>query len=165
MRVVFLDLDGVLNDEAARAASKTSALNGAPPRPPLQRSRVERLQRVLDATQARVVLVTGWRTLLPAETINAELRNAGLQWPIAGAVGVVGNDGRMAATRAFLDANPAIRAWVVLDDDRYQWTLPTASGREHPEWLEGRIVHPIDGLTSEDARGAVAIIAAQMRPR
>ena len=162
--VVFLDIDGVCNDDAhyfaAVAGCRTHAeaivavlARGLAP------VRVARIERVCAAVGASVVIVSGWRRHATVEQIGASLRASGLTAPVIDAVGGVKMSGdlRAAATREWLAAHPEVSAWVVIDDARDLW-----APRDVPAWLAGRLVCPVDGITDADADAALAALRAAL---
>ncbi len=67
MKALFLDTDGVLNTRDFNAAALCA---------PIHPEKVARLNRVLRATDARVVLSSSWRYLVH----NGEMTRSGLEW-------------------------------------------------------------------------------------
>jgi hypothetical protein len=57
VKLLFLDIDGVLNSEACYARHGYQNI----PRPPLDREAVKRLDRIICETGAFIVLSTSWR--------------------------------------------------------------------------------------------------------
>jgi len=159
---VFLDLDGVCNDDAHYSAAvagcrtHAEAIVAALARG-LDPVRVARVERVCAAVDASVVIISGWRRYATTEQIGASLAAAGLTAPVVDAVGGLRFSGetRAQATQEWLRAHPEVTAWVVLDDDERQhwrWSHGEAA------WCAGRLVHPVDGITDADADAAVAIL-------
>ena len=148
--VVFLDLDGVLNDAALRAAHRV------PTQPPIDPKRVAILDSILDATGAGIVFVTGWRLLLPTASLERALRVAGLRGRVIDSVGdaPLVSDTRAVATVAWLDAHREVDNYVILDDVPAPWIGRTA--------FRAALVAPQDGLDRKDASQAIALIK---RPR
>jgi len=91
---------------------------------------------------------------------------------VLGAVGGVKMtaDLRMGAVRVWLDEHPEETRWCVLDDNAEAWLGSKTTTRYEarrtvvshervtPEWLVGRVVHPVDGITDEDVAKVVAIL-------
>lgn len=108
-RILFLDIDGVLNDHIIDSVAKSATI--------LPRC-VKALNRVIDATDCRVVLVSAWRymVLMDAMTVRGMeylLRTHGL-WV---------NDRLVGVTR--VDCDPQIPG--VVGDER---------ARQVQEWLQ-----------------------------
>jgi hypothetical protein len=166
--VVFLDIDGVLNDAAWLAALEAAETRDAnAPRvlswsrelavKMLDPSRVARLQRLCDATGASVVIVSGWRRWAKPEEIAAVLATAGLRAPVLGAVGglKMGGDLRASAAVEWLDGHPEVKRWVVLDDTTRYWDDMRVRGGL---WRDYHIA-PVNGLTDDDVERAIAVLA------
>lgn len=179
--VLFLDIDGVLNDDAwvtaacaGQGAITRWSLDLA--RRCLDPARCERLQRVCDKTGASLVIVSGWRRWATVEEIADALRGAGLTAPVLGAVGGVKMSGdlRASATREWLRDRPEVTRWCVVDDLVDAWregrhttrregrTVVELHERVVPAWLAGRCVHPRDGLTDDDAARVAAILRGEV---
>jgi len=163
MKALFLDIDGVCNDRAfVRAALEGSTItrwSADLARKTLDPVRVARVQRICDATDARIVIVSGWRRWAPVEDIAACLASAGLRAEILGAVGgaMFSADLRAHATLEWLAAHPDVARWCVVDDDRASWD-PRITGCER-EVFAWRCVHPVDGITDDDATNAIRALS------
>jgi hypothetical protein len=160
--VVFLDIDGVLNNEAWYAAVErdTGIVSWSPAigRKLLDPERVARLQRLCDATGAAVVIVSGWRRWAEADAIAAVLADAGLRAPVLGAVGGLRMSGDLRAMAAveWLDRHPEVTRWVVLDDTARMWDGMRVRGRR---W-RSHLIAPQDGLTDDDVERAIKTMEA-----
>jgi len=106
MKVVFLDIDGVLND----AVNIHSLMDDKP-----TKEHLDCLKAILDATGAKVVLSSTWRLFPDARNIvKNSLRN-------------IGSDifdktkelpkGRGAEIKEWLSRHPEVCQFVILDDD------------------------------------------------
>jgi hypothetical protein len=153
MKIVFLDIDGVLNDSRFNAAAESSSL---------LRPAVERLNQILRASGAKLVLSSSWRYLILERAMTVEgfeylLRTHGLDKGCL--IGHTGPDaadegdhvsGRAAQIRAWLAAsNHNVTAWVALDDG----VLDLGDDRWRQVKTDGTV-----GLTDDDARAAIAIL-------
>jgi HAD domain in Swiss Army Knife RNA repair proteins len=169
MNLVFLDLDGVVNDdEHVNAALVGHAHITRFSLELAQRCtdpvRVARVQRVCDETDARVVIVSAWRRWATVEEITQVLRGVGLTAPVLGAVGGVkmSADLRADAALEWLDEHPEVTGWVVIDDTVSHYGHPSKRGpRYHNPRFVGRVVHPRDGITDADADEAVRILRGE----
>ena len=140
VRVIFLDIDGVLNQCDWKEGD---------PRPATCPSCVRQLNRVLKETGASVVLVSNWRHLVNRGDITPK----GFEF-LLHTHGVVGahirhvmGEGRKRSSRGggitrWLRQHPEVESFVIMDD------LP--EGQE-PEWVEERLVR-VNG-TGIDGRG------------
>ena len=54
LKLIFLDVDGVLNHDKSR--SKCGSVKG------IDRDKVERLAKIVEETDAKIILVSSWRT-------------------------------------------------------------------------------------------------------
>ena len=54
MKVIFLDIDGVLNEDTTPTRTQSCALF-------IDQEKLLRLKRIIDATQAKIVLSSTWR--------------------------------------------------------------------------------------------------------
>ena len=134
----MLDIDGVLNKLA--------------PRPNLhfEKELVERLNSLVKATHAKVVLTSLRRLEFKLDTIEKALRNAGFQYPLYGKTLFYGNN----HTRGFeiqkwLERHKVDTSDIVILDDRFDMGV-----------LASRLVHvnPKVGLTSQNAQAAYRLI-------
>lgn len=155
-KVVFLDIDGVLNDEAHRASVRRDkvivAWSEEIGRAMIDPARAARLQRLCDEGEAAVVIVSGWRRWASAEAIASALAAAGLRSPVLGVVAGLKMSGDLRATGAkeWLAEHPEVRRFVVLDNTRRYWEGWGAFGEA--------LVAPADGLTDADVDAALAIL-------
>jgi len=154
-RVVFVDFDGVLNDDAWLDAGRGKVLSP---------DHVARLDALCRSAGAAVVVVSAWRYFTRQAELRAMLADAGLTAPVLGAVGSDRgpDDGRAEHAVAWLAATPTVRSWVVLDD-AYDWTGNTADGTATT--FAGRWVR-VDGavgLTDADVARAGAMLRRDAR--
>ena len=159
--VIFLDIDGVLNDESwlrAVIARYPGAFRWSIElaQELLDPIRCARVQRICDATGAAIVIVSGWRRHAPAADIARLLANRGLTAPVIGAVGGVrfSGDTRDDATAEWLHNHPEVTRYVVIDDDALAWGS---------EWIK-RWVRPVDGIGDEHVPRAIVILGESILP-
>lgn len=84
MRIVFLDIDGVLNRTGFRPESSVGLRSWIEP------ELARRLCELLEATRAAVVLISDWRCNRTLEHLQAELTAAGVVCELAGMTPVLG---------------------------------------------------------------------------
>jgi hypothetical protein len=159
VKVIFLDIDGVLNSDRSQAAF------GHRPWPTAPRNwqffdeaAVRLLARVVEQLDARVVLSSSWRADLKApEDLAALGERLGL--PIIGATpfSVPGpwGDALSCANRgeqiaAWLSAHPKVASWVIVDDVDDM----LLEQKERFVHVDGRV-----GLSVEDAQRMAHILA------
>lgn len=173
---LLLDFDRVITTPASwydatggRELPDTELLAVAPKA--LDPELVGRVQYICNATDAGILIVSGWRRHMSLEVMSDALRAAGLTTPILGVVGVkMSGDLRARGAREWLDEHPEIVRWCVLDDKESYWLQSqsytrqigkvTLSGYEQhvPDWLDGGLVCPVDGVTPENAEAAIVAL-------
>jgi hypothetical protein len=156
-RIVFLDIDGVLNctDFRAQHGGAGAVLAGEPhdPSTHLDAVRIERFNLVTEATGAVVVLSSSWRCLFGPTRTEVMLRAKGLRAPMIGSTPRVhGSRGNEIAE--WLRGCTDVDSFVVLDDD-----LDARDGHE------GRFVHVPDGLEMEHVDAAIRVLSGRCRER
>jgi hypothetical protein len=111
MKIVFLDFDGVLNSRLffARRRETTGADDA------LDVAAVERVNRILARTGAKVVISSTWRVTDGMDRVREVLSKHGFVGEIVGATPTRGGT-RGAEIKAWLDDNPRPTGYVVLDD-------------------------------------------------
>lgn len=149
LRLVFLDIDGVLNSYPFLERHDAADPDEADDRywtSMLDPAAVARLNRLLDATGARVVIASSWRCAMPLERLRQILLAAGLEGVIEGQTAPELNH-RGRAVSAYLAERPC-RDYVILDDDPFQ--------KPHT----GRLVHtdPELGLTEAQVDEAIELV-------
>lgn len=155
MKVILLDIDGVL-----------VACPGGEYAPPVFTPRcVDAFRLVLAAIpDARVIFSTTWRLPLHVNRLHEQWLAHGFPEALAIAGTPDLRDDPAASRRllrgleiqAWLEAHPAVKAWVVIDDDR-KAIEPVLGG--------GRCVFtdPERGLTEDDAARATEILEGNVR--
>lgn len=160
--IIFLDVDGVLNSESWNAAHGQDMEQGIL----IDGEKVKLLSRLVQQTKARIILHSGWRMwfdagLRPlrreAETLVALLAEEDLC--IAGTTPDLTTE-EIRRTKKFslvkadeilawLDANPDVSHWVVLDDLQ----LNHEQIRVHQVLTDAAV-----GLTMEDVQKAQRLL-------
>lgn len=142
IRVLFLDIDGVLNDSGQQFGC------------PLARPEcAKNFNRIIAETDAKVVVISNWRHLV----LNGHMDRLGFEQLLRShgvsccVLGVTPDepDGRGWQIRAWLDGKYGkIESWVVIDDcpDKLMLTMPLVQ-------TNGSV-----GLTSENADQAIQIL-------
>lgn len=154
-RIIFLDIDGVLNDsryidavleryerEGVEPPDVVSALAAI-----LDPVRVERLNRIVAATGAEVVAATSWREALTDAELNEALRRRGFASIVVDRT-PEGPTGRGRQIAAWLEKQDDVDGFVILDDD------------DDMEPVAHRAVRTdhMRGLTDEDEERAIAML-------
>lgn len=141
MKIILLDLDGVLVNRAAQRARRLDPQRG----PAADPAAVAALNHIVQATGAQIVVTSTWRE----EYSLAELRELLTRWGVMGAV--IGQtplgQTRSGEIQAWLETQPVER-FVILDD--------------HPgmDALQSNLVHTETeaGLTMREAEMAIALL-------
>lgn len=150
--MIFLDIDGVLNSAQFLAENTNGegviivdgALDATAHIDPL---RVARLNRLIDATGAEVVLSSSWRQLFGLEKTQASLQARGFAHDLAaGTVRLVGQP-RHAEIEGHLAALAARPRFVILDD-----------AEDAGRGFERNFIHVPDGLEDEHVERACRIL-------
>ena len=135
-KILFLDVDGVLNTRASQLAGGADAL---------AQDLILHLARIIQQTQAKIVISSTWRMQArDMQLLSATLANAKMQDTIVGGTPVMGE--RHSEIKAWLAAHPT-RRFAILDD--------------HPDAGKGDLarhffwVSSIVGLQESDADAVV----------
>lgn len=159
MRVIFLDFDGVVvclpqEWDYTLDGKRVHALN---------RDAVARLNRVVEATGAVVVVSSSWRHHQALERLSGYLRRAGFVGEViditpdlatlGGRLGLVYEAGeRGHEVAVWLAEHPEVESYVVLDDDADKGPLPSERWILVKDgWFNG-------GLQDSHARRAIALL-------
>ena len=106
MKVIFLDIDGVLND----AITTADLMDDSP-----KKEHLDCLKQIVDATGAEIVLSSTWRLFpLSRREIKKSLATVGLDF-IDRTDEL--DDGRGAEIDAWLCKHPEVENFVILDDE------------------------------------------------
>lgn len=150
-RVLFLDIDGVLNSHAYMQKHRAFWDFGDAPSM-LDPDACARLERVLAATGAAVVISSSWRICTSLADIRGAIHSRGA--PSARVIGKTPNpwtgSRRGHEIQRWLDAHDDIDSFAIVDDD---------ADMEH---LRGRLVqtHIADGLQDAHVEALVAMLAS-----
>lgn len=164
MKVVFLDVDGVLNC-ASRWGSLPTCATEMHSGGKIDPIATKRLKTIIDATGAKIVVSSTWR-IVHMKALTAWLHRHGIdQKHVIGrtphhlSVKVVGKEvvsiPRGRQIQEWLDAHPEVTRFVILDDD------------EDMEHLRPHLVKTTwkDGLLDEHVDEAIARLNAQATSR
>lgn len=153
MKIIFLDVDGVLNYDGCSA--RCGFYYG------VEDSKVELLKKIIDATGAKIVLSSTWRLGFDnkghrledhAKYLKEKLAKYGLE--IYGMTPEVGgwHGQRGREIKLWLTAHEETDEWVVLDDEYFD-DFP--ENGIMPHWVE---TYDLYGLTEEDVEKAINIL-------
>ena len=138
MKLIFLDIDGVLN---TKATLSTSVRN-------IDGDKLSRLAFLAKAGDAKIVLSSSWR-LLSRETLTDTLSCHDLS--VIGATPSFNGNNRKSEILAFLrDFEAQVESFVILDDQTIRWGS-----------LKKRLVRtvPSRGLTDANVEKALKILS------
>ncbi len=143
-RIIFLDIDGVLNSALFRAehtnGEGVTIVNGAfDATAHIDPQRVARLNRLIEATDAEVVLSSSWRKLFGLERTQASLKAKGFVHLIADCTLRLVGEGRNVEIGSYLAALGTLPRFVILDDD----------AKEIGAGFGPNFIHVADGLEDE----------------
>ena len=145
MKVVFLDIDGVLNVTGGDYAGREH---------PLDPDAITRLNRIAAETGAVGVLTTSWRLMLAWPRCKQVLHEHGLEMELVGetrdlwGAGEHLEDARRREIEQWLAENPAVDRYVILDD------VPLYPD-EHPRFVR---TDEMRGLTDVEVELALAAL-------
>lgn len=124
MKVIFLDIDGVLNHEGTYAANARRGPTA--PAGWLDPACLARLDALCERTRSQLVVSSSWRIYLREHVggVAGVLAEAGLRAPVIDETpdltvdrgGIVVSKGRGAEIATWLAARRDVRCWCVLDD-------------------------------------------------
>ena len=159
MKIIFLDIDGVLNSLNYRRRMGMQYFSEI-----IDRQKMPLLKKIVDVTDAKIVLSTTWRKYWnegetqpdPAgENINRIFGEYGIS--VYSKTPVLENSGRAAEIKAWLRRNPYVDGFVILDDKDFGWP---AELRAHFIWtdLNG------DGLEEAQVQEVIDILKGNLIP-
>lgn len=148
MKVIFLDLDGVLNSEKyVHEMGKDWDGNQIDPKA------VIRLNKIVDITDAKIVVSSSWRIEHSLENLKKIFIDNRIIGEVIGCTPVLGTD-RSAEISVWLSNNP-VDNFVILDDDR----LEAARDCSDPLFDEHFVrTSWLDGLQDRHADKAIRIL-------
>ena len=121
IKVIFLDIDGVLNSLVYDRERKENDGN-------IDETRLPLIKRIVDETQAKIVLSSSWRTHwnqnpLLCDSVGKDMAAlfAVYQLEIDDKTPVLPSNDRAEEIRMWLNQNPAVTHLVILDDNRFGW--------------------------------------------
>jgi hypothetical protein len=119
--VIFLDIDGVMNNISTRTEPERGIVSWLDP------DNVAVLNQIVRATGAVIVVSSSWRLTLPLSELRAGFAAAGCEAQVVGITPNVDGPHRGREIRAWLDAQPDPPTRYVAIDD--QFDMPELPGR------------------------------------
>ena len=112
MKVVFLDIDGVLNDAATIMESEKDLPT---------KDHLDCLKTIIDATDAKIILSSTWRLFPGARNdVKNALRNVGLEFIDK----TKELRDRASEIQEWLSRHPEVEKFVILDDEEISGKFP-----------------------------------------
>ena len=112
MKIIFLDIDGVLNN--SRCWGNRPAIKA------FDKECIIAFNEIIDATKARIVISSSWRNLFTYDSLCDILRKVGVKGAILDVTPTVSiHRHRGAEIKAWLDTKlwPEINSFIILDDE------------------------------------------------
>ena len=116
MKVIFLDIDGVLNRSGTKERLHTPT---GQRHVGIDRELAAVFRGLVLKTGAKVVISSSWRKFYDPPTMQRLLADAGCECEVIGATGGVrfsGEDPRENSIREWLAKHPEVAQWVAIDD-------------------------------------------------
>lgn len=156
MKIVFLDIDGVLNSEDFTTANPPDhsihMREDAWWQEMLDPQAVELLNRLLQSTNAKVVISSSWRHANDADDMQRILDGVGFSGEVIGMTPKRGGECRGDRIKLWLDStHHEIESFVILDDD------------DDMGGFDKRLVltDHVHGLRPEDCRAAEQLLGVR----
>lgn len=142
MKILFLDVDGVLNN----AASAAEGID-------LIAEKVLLVARICEETGASIVISSTWRKLYSLDVLSEMLRRVGLRsTPVIDVTPEFHNGHRGEEIQHWLDEHPDVTDFVIIDDDS------DMLDKQKPFFVQTRWEM---GLTTRCAKKAIAILKGE----
>jgi len=141
MKVVFLDIDGVLND----TVTTKDLMNDLP-----KKDHLDCLKTIIDATGAKIVLSSTWRLLPSARSaVKSALGTVGLEF-----IDITKElRDRASEIQEWLSRHPDVEQFVILDDEEISGKFPN-------NLVQTTFYH---GLLPEHSEKAIKILNSQKK--
>ena len=126
MKIIFLDIDGVMNSAEYRKRMGRKYYSEI-----IDRGKMPLLKKIVDETDAKIVLSTSWRKFWNeggpqldsvGRHINEVFTEFGLL--VYSKTPVIENAGRSAEIKEWLDGKGYVDGYVILDDKVFGWSVP-----------------------------------------
>ena len=151
MKVIMTDIDGVLNEDTTPTRTKSRMIF-------IDKEKLLRLKRIVDATGAKIVLSSTWRYDRDDDKFNGDFlelqeafHNVGLSFYDYTPIDALGIRRGM-EIKAWLGAHPEVTNYIILDDELYDFAERGLLHRlVKTEFCDG-------GLTEELAQEAIDML-------
>lgn len=152
MKIIFLDIDGVLNSIAFDRERTNEQGN-------IDESRLPLLKQILDKTGALIVLSSSWRKHWDKEpslcdTLGVEINSIFAKYDIAiyDKTPQLQSNDRAEEIRLWLSQNKMVKSFVILDDIAFGWGLDIQDHLVKTNCRIGR------GLEDQHVQKAISIL-------
>jgi hypothetical protein len=156
MRVIFLDIDGVLNSVDWMMRGGSEIINYEDGGTQLDPKAVTLLESIVKNSGAKVVISSTWRRMYGYEQVAVFLRRHGFTGEVIGETPYFYEPGKVRGDeiQAWLDEHPEVKYFAILDDD---------SDMAH---LMGRLVHTKypHGLLPEHEPKILQLLQCRRKP-
>ena len=165
MKVIFLDIDGVVNTWDSQANSDDNNRDH-PSFPPkellydvLDPPSVDAVNQITDATEAKIVVSSTWRVLFEFRILKAFLKRQGIKAEVVGKTpdlvrwsrGAAASEGGILLAKqrgdeiqAWLDEHTEVEKFIILDDDADMAHLIDRLVQPRPSMETGLEQHHVD---------------------
>lgn len=152
MKVLILDIDGVLNYDNTNATAPSGALG-------VSNSKIQLLKNIIDVTNAKVVLSSTWRYDRPCgkdyQYLVGKLKDSGIV--VYSHIPEISSVRRGLEISAWLARHPDVEGWVVIDDTKF-------SDFDRGEFAGHLVITDSkQGLTDADVSKAIEILNNENR--
>lgn len=120
MKVIFTDVDGVLNEDTTPTRTKSRVIF-------IDEEKLLRLKQIVDATGAKIVLSSTWRYDRDTPGLNGDFlelqeafHKAGLEFYSFTPVDAIGIQRGM-EIKAWLGMHPEVTRYIILDDELFDF--------------------------------------------
>lgn len=147
MKVIFLDIDGVLNT-SSKLEGDVFTDGGH-----LNKNLIQLLNKLIEDTKAKVVISSTWRKLYTQDQLYSILYNVGFNGEIVGMTGNSSHGFRGLEIRQWLLGHPEVTNYIILDDDSDMllWQANHFFNTDHEFGLTKKIVYKatrfLNGIT------------------
>ena len=151
MKVIFLDVDGVLNNPNTRSRSPEGWRG-------VSKELVDRLKRIISVTGAKVVLTSTWKHSSNVELEYLYKKLGKKAKPIDKTEDPYDKDSyRGAGIRNYLKSHKEITEFVILDDFDFDFVIHDL--HTHHVWTDSDT-----GITDEDVEKAIDVLNGNLIP-
>jgi len=153
MKIVFLDIDGVLNSEQLMTKMGSDLWGDGSVLDPIA---IERLNHLTDVTGAKIVISSSWRIAYEWDELVSILKNSGIKAEVLDKTPRFPYDDRADEIWSWLNnAQESVETYVILDDDRLE-----AKRDNSDPVLDMHFVRTswLDGLQDRHVEKAISIL-------